>query len=78
MRDILRTEEHVPVPPVVMQDPFYRMTYLIKEEIRKFKWTEGEKGRGLSWDEARDEWLRNHHEKFVDFLKETLHVEDTY
>jgi len=24
-------------------DPFYRITYLIKEEIRKYKWIEGEK-----------------------------------
>jgi len=37
-------------------DAFYRITYLIKEEIRKHKWIEGEKGRALSWPEARAEW----------------------
>jgi hypothetical protein len=25
----------------VYSDPFYRITYLIKEEIRKYKWIEG-------------------------------------
>jgi hypothetical protein len=44
MRQILETEEHVPIPPIMYSDPFYRITYLIKEEIRKYKWIEGEKG----------------------------------
>ena len=56
MREILETEEHVPVPPIIYSDPFYRITYLIKEEIRKYKWIEGEKGRKLSWERARQEW----------------------
>jgi hypothetical protein len=34
MRQILETEEHVPIPPIMYSDPFYRITYLIKEEIR--------------------------------------------
>jgi hypothetical protein len=41
MRQILETEQHVPVPPMMLSDPFYR----IKEEIRKYKWMEGEQGR---------------------------------
>ena len=40
MRQILETEEHVQIPPVMYSDPFYRITYLIKEEIRKYKWIE--------------------------------------
>lgn len=72
MREILKTEGHVPVPPMMMQDPFYRMTYLIKEEIRKYKWLEGEKGRQLSWDEARTEWCAAHLSKFEQFLQDTL------
>ena len=44
MRQILEIEDHVAVPPMVYSDPFYRITYLIKEEIRKYKWFEGEKG----------------------------------
>ena len=34
-----------PSPPMMHSDPFYRITYLTKEEIRKHKWMEGEKGR---------------------------------
>jgi hypothetical protein len=49
MRQILEIEEHVQIPPLMYSDPFYRITYLIKEEIRKYKWIEGEKGRKLSW-----------------------------
>ena len=40
---------------MMYSDPFYRITHHIKEEIRKHKWIEGEKGR-LSWAQARAEW----------------------
>jgi hypothetical protein len=73
MRQILETEEHVPIPPIIYSDPFYRITYLIKEEIRKYKWVEGEKGRKLSWDEARKEWTGAYREKFEKFLIDTLY-----
>ena len=53
-------------------DPFYRITYLIKEEIRKYKWIEGEKGRKLSWHQARQEWTEAHREKYEKFLIDTL------
>jgi mannosyltransferase OCH1-like enzyme len=72
MRQILEIEEHVPVPPVMYSDPFYRITYLIKEEIRKHKWIEGEKGRQLSWKEARAEWTRAHRKRYEKFLLDTL------
>ena len=72
MRQILETEEHVQIPPVVYSDPFYRITYLIKEEIRKYKWIEGEKGRKLSWEQARQEWMDAHREKYEKFLIDTL------
>ena len=76
MRQILETEEHVQIPPGVYSDPFYRITYMIKEEIRKFKWIEGEKGRKLSWEEARQEWTAAHREKYEKFLVETLSFSD--
>jgi hypothetical protein len=76
MRKILETEEHVQVPAMVYSDPFYRITYLIKEEIRKYKWTEGEKGRKLSWEEARQEWTDAHREKYEKFLIDTLSFPD--
>jgi len=65
MRQILETEDHVAVPPMMYSDPFYRITYLIKAEIRKFKWLEGEKGRQLSWAQARAEWIKALSESFL-------------
>jgi len=76
MREILETEEHVPIPPIVYSDPFYRITYLIKEEIRKYKWIEGEKGRQLTWEQARQEWTRAYQEKYEKFLIDTLYFAD--
>ncbi|MBV9488360.1 MAG: hypothetical protein JO069_01375 [Verrucomicrobia bacterium] len=72
MRRILEREDHVEVPPAMYSDPFYRITYLIKEEIRKYKWIEGEKGRKLSWEQARKEWCDAYYEKFERFLLDTL------
>ena len=72
MRQILETEEHVTVPPMLYADPFYRITYLIKEEIRRFKWLQGERGRRLSWKEARAEWTKAHREDYEKFLLATL------
>src|SRR5260370_16503656 len=57
-------------------DPFYRITYLIKEEIRKYKWIEGKKGRKLSWERARQEWTDAYREKFEKFLIDTLYFPD--
>jgi hypothetical protein len=70
MRQILEVEEHVAVRPMMYSDPFYRITYLIKEEIRKHKWIESEKGRALSWPGA--EWTKAHREQYEKFLVETL------
>jgi hypothetical protein len=72
MRQILETEEYVQIPPGMYSEPFYRITYLIKEEIRKYKWIEGEKGRKLTWAEARQEWSAAYREKFEKFLIDTL------
>ena len=72
MRQILETEQYVQVPPMMLSDPFYRITYLIKEEIRKYKWIEAEKGRQLTWEEARTEWMKLYRERFEKFLLETL------
>jgi len=76
MRQILETEQYVQVPPMMLSDPFYRITYLIKEEIRKFKWIEGEKGRQLTWEQARKEWMGTHRAKYEEFLLDTLSISD--
>ena len=72
MRQILETEEYVPIPPIMYSDPFYRITYLIKEEIRKYKWTEGQKGHKLSWERARQDWTDAYLEKYQKFLMDNL------
>jgi hypothetical protein len=77
MRQILETEQYVQVPPMMLSDPFYRITYLIKEEIRKYKWLEGEKGRQLTWEQARNEWTQQHAQKYEKFLIDTLKFPDT-
>ncbi len=71
---ILGTEDYVPVSPDMMADPFYRISYLIKQEIRKYKWTEGEKGNALSWEEARKKWSDQYFTSYEAFLKETLQM----
>jgi hypothetical protein len=76
MYQILDTEQYVQVPPMMLSDPFYRITYLIKEEIRKYKWLEGEKGHQLSWGQARKEWVNTHRDKYENFLMETLKSPD--
>jgi hypothetical protein len=76
MREILEIEEHVAIPPMMYSDPFYRITYLIKEEIRKYKWIEAEKGRKLSWEQARKEWTDAYEEKYEKFLIDTLYFPD--
>jgi len=76
MRQILETEQYVQVPPMMLSDPFYRITYLIKEEIRKYKWIEGEKGRQLPWEVARKEWMDNHRAKYEKFLMDTMSFPD--
>ena len=77
MRQILETEEHVVIPPMMYSDPFYRITCLIKEEIRKHKWIEGEKGRALSREHARDEWTKAYREEYEKFLVDTLSFPDS-
>jgi hypothetical protein len=74
MRQILETEEYVQIPPLLYSDPFYRITYLFKEEIRKYKWLEGEKGRKLSWEQALQEWTDAHRETYEKFLLDTLTI----
>ena len=61
---------------MMYSDPFYRITYLIKQEIRKYKWIEGEKGRRLSWEQARQEWTDAYQQKYEKFLIDTLFFSD--
>ena len=75
MRQILESEDYVQVPPMMLSDPFYRITYLIKEEIRKYKWIEGEKDRKLTWEQALKEWTDAHREQYEKFLLDNLKLD---
>jgi hypothetical protein len=56
--------------------PFDTLAQRIREEfreavtyeIRRYKWTEGEKGRDLSWEEVPIEWIEAHRENLGQFL----------
>ena len=41
---------------------------IITHEIRKYRWVEEEKGRDLSWEEARSEWIAGHRKGLGQFL----------
>lgn len=70
---ILETEDYVPVSPDIMADPFYRIAYLIKQEIRKYKWIESENGNSMSWDQACRTWSDRNFDAYKGFLHEILH-----
>lgn len=72
MRDILKTEAYVPVPPETMDDPFYSMARIIKEEIRKVKWTQAEMGHTISWEDAHRFWMQENELKIDTFIRNTL------
>ena len=40
----------------------------VKDEIRRYKWIEKERGRDLSWEEAWNEWTLAHRENLGQFL----------
>lgn len=69
---MLKTEDYVPVPPFVMDSPDYKIMHRRKEEIRKFKWIEGEKGRNLSWEDAVNEWTAKYGASFDAYIEKTI------
>lgn len=71
-RSMMETEDYVPVPPELMSDPFYRITHLVKQEIRKHKWIRSEKGESLTWAEARESWATMHFRTYERFFREAI------
>jgi hypothetical protein len=41
---------------------------IITREIRKYRWIQQEKGRDLSWEEARNEWIAGQRKGIGQFL----------
>ena len=57
MKSILDHEKDVcskHVPKNILIDALH-----IKQSIRNHKWIEGEKGRRLTWPEAKNDWLKS-------------------
>ena len=74
MRQILETEEHVQIPPVVYSDPFYRITYLIK---KRFGSTSGSKvKKAANFPGSKLGKTDAHREKYEKFLIDTLSFPD--
>lgn len=76
MKNILKTEKYVEVPPFVKSSPDYRIAYAKKEAIRAHKWIEAEKGRNLTWEEAKNEWLKKYENEFDEYFKEIYQLMD--
>jgi len=67
---VLSQEGYHPVSPTTLDDPLYRITYAIKEEIRRHKWIEAEKGNDMSWEDAKRDWLGQHRTAFLHHYQE--------
>lgn len=68
---VLSSEGYVEVSPEVKKSFEYKLSRLLKEEIRDHKWImAGDKiYNSPSWEEAKNDWMANHYENFVNFLK---------
>ena len=62
---LLESEGHVSFNPKKHNKLHFQLCRLVKDEIREHKWIEAEKGRHLSWEQAVDEWMREHYEPFI-------------
>lgn len=66
---VLSQEGYVEMSPAQKDTPQYRIAYLVKEEIRRHAWLENEKGRGLTWTQAKQEWMHDHYADFLEWMK---------
>jgi hypothetical protein len=69
---VLATEDHVYLSPIEKESFCFKLAFLVKEEIRKHRWIEGEKHRHLEWEEAKNEWMKLYYEDFLKHLKNSL------
>jgi hypothetical protein len=70
MKSILKIEGYVEVPSYLKTSVSYKIAYLMKEEIRNYKWYEGEKKRDLTWEEAVSEWNAKHRAAFDRYIND--------
>ena len=64
MKNILNEEGYVEISPYEKDSYDYKLAYAKKESIRTHKWIEAEKGRNLTWNDAKEEWLRLYEKQF--------------
>jgi hypothetical protein len=76
MRQILETEEHVQIPPVVYSDPFYRITTLSKKRFGSTSGSKVKKAASFSGGASSERMDDAHREKYEKFLIDTLSFPD--
>ena len=63
---LLKSEGYVPFDTTKYNKFHFTVCRLVKEEIRLFKWTEAERGRVMTWEQAVNEWMELNFEKFLE------------
>lgn len=69
---VLSSENYVEVSPETKNSFEYQLSFLIKNEIRNYKWFRGEEGKTLTWDEAKNEWMKLYYKDFTNYIKENF------
>lgn len=69
---VLESEEYVHIEPSLKNSFEFRISHLIKEEIRSHRWNIGTEGRNLTWIEAKNEWMTLYYDAFLKGLKSSL------
>jgi hypothetical protein len=72
IKRILDTEGYVVVDPDIMHTPEFRFMHAIKDEIRAYKWKAEQMNRGISWSEAKHEYIQQNSSSLTDMLSMLL------
>jgi hypothetical protein len=62
---LLESEEYVPYNPGKHDKLHFQLARLVKDEIRTYKWIEGEMGNELTWPQAVAEWMVVHYKDYM-------------
>lgn len=66
---MLSSQDYIEFSPEEKNSFEYKLSYLVKEEIRKHLWIENEKGRNLTWESGCEEWMDNYYSEFIKFAR---------
>lgn len=67
----LLTEEMPQIICCLQNEVETSIARIARKEIHRYRWFQGEKGRILGWEEARDEWLEKHYEDFFNYISKS-------